>query len=260
MPRNSFFGSAGAVCFPATIIIALFAALPNCAQTLTIKKRQVIIPGQRAVVADERLAALRAQPDIKAPLVQRLRYGRVVGIIGPARAGREGMRFFPVAVSRNTQGWVLADAVIRPRHAADAARLVKVMNETSDIFTRARLARLCADEFRGMSVAPRALLILGTAAEQAAARLSRNARRTINDASDEDGEGLPGQREYALNYVGLDRYNRIGVTFDYDQSAKRLIYDGSAYREILRKYPRSAEAKEARERWETLKKSLVSKR
>jgi hypothetical protein len=56
-----------------------------------------------------------------------------------------------------------------------------------------------------------------------------------------------------LNYAGLDRYNRIGITFDYDTAAERIVYDGAAYRELLRKYPRSAEANEARQRLEGFK-------
>ena len=63
------------------------------------------------------------------------------------------------------------------------------------------------------------------------------------------------EREYMLNYVGLDRYNKLGITFDYDEASKRLVYDGGAYREIMKKYARSAEATEAKARLETLKAS-----
>jgi hypothetical protein len=58
-----------------------------------------------------------------------------------------------------------------------------------------------------------------------------------------------------LNYVGLDRYNKLGITFDYDEASERLLYDGGAYYEILRNYPRSQEAIEARARLERLKQS-----
>ena len=54
-----------------------------------------------------------------------------------------------------------------------------------------------------------------------------------------------------LNFVGLDRYNKLGVMFNYDND--RLVYDGAAYREILQKYPHSAEAAEARTLLEKLK-------
>ncbi|MBV9925687.1 MAG: hypothetical protein JOZ96_11770 [Acidobacteria bacterium] len=49
---------------------------------------------------------------------------------------------------------------------------------------------------------------------------------------------------------GLDRYRRLGVVFDFDATSKSYRYDGAAFREILRKHPRSPEAAEARKRLE----------
>lgn len=251
MPRKKSFCSAFlAVCFTATLISTL-APLAQ-AQTITLKKRKQLISGQRAIVFDDQLAALRTQPNLKAPLIQRLRYGRVVGIRSSVRKGPDGMRFFLVSISRNTSGWLLADAVIRPRHPDDAARLSKLLGETDDLYARMRLARLCADEFRGLPVAQQALLTLAEAAEQAAVRLSREAQRRIAGVIENAGSSI-NQREYALNYSGLDRYNRIGVTFDYDQSQQRFVYDGAAYRELLRYYPRSTNAQQVRERLAKLK-------
>jgi hypothetical protein len=156
------------------------------------------------------------------------------------------VKFFRVAVSRNTGGWVLADAVIRPGVAADAERLMMLIGETEDDFTKARLARLCAGEFRSTNFAPKALMILGETAEGAAERLSRDAKRRVGD--DDSGAGPNAgltKRDFMLNYAGLDRYNRIGVTFDYDATSDRIVYDGAAYRELLRRYPRSPEAQAA---------------
>ena len=64
--------------------------------------RKVFVPGTRAVVFDERLAALRARPDVKAPLTQRLRRGRRIGILATLTT-RSGAKFYRVAVSRNTR-------------------------------------------------------------------------------------------------------------------------------------------------------------
>jgi hypothetical protein len=207
-------------------------------------KRIVFVPGQRAVVFDERISALRAQPDLKAPLRQRLRRGRVVGIIGAAK-NRSGARFLRVAISRNTRGWILADAVARRGDLADAERMMGLIEETGDDFTKMRLARLCADEYRATKFAPRALLLLGKAAEGVADRLTREAKRRIGN---EESIGGLKRRFYFMNYAGLDRYNRIGVTFDYDETEDRMIYDGKANRELLRRYPRSAEASVVREK------------
>jgi hypothetical protein len=88
------------------------------------------------------------------------------------------------------------------------------------------------------------LLILGKAVEAVADRLTREAKRRIGD---EESIGGLKRRFYFLNYAGLDRYNRLGVTFDYDEAEDRMIYDGKAYRELLRRYPHSGEAREARQ-------------
>ena len=49
-------------------------------------------------------------------------------------------------------------------------------------------------------------------------------------------------------YNGLDRYNKQGVTFIYDRTARTFRYDGASWREIIRRYPQSPEAAEARQR------------
>jgi hypothetical protein len=231
------------------LALATVAAITATAQS----ERKIYLPGQRAVIFDERLSALRARPDVKAPLKQRMRRGRRVGVLG-ANTAKDGLKFFRVAVSRNTSGWVLADAVIRPGVAADAERLMGLIEETRDEFTKARLARLCADEFRAANFAPKALMILGETAEGAAEKLSRDANRRVseNDSGAGPNAGLT-KRDFLLNYAGLDRYNRIGVTFDYDATSDRIVYDCAAYRELLRRYPRSAEAQTASERLERLK-------
>lgn len=233
----------------AALALALAAVLTAQAQS----RRNLFVPGQRAVVFDERLSALRAQPDVKATLEQRLRRGRRVGVFGAATS-KDGAKFLRVAVSRNTRGWVLADAVIRPGVAADAEKLMSLIEETRDEFTKARLARLCADEFRSTKFAPKALLILGETAESLTDRLTRGAKSRVEGASQNAAPHSGStRRDFMLNYVGLDRYNRIGVTFDYDAASDRIVYDGAAYRELTRRYPKSLEAKDVGARLAGLK-------
>lgn len=231
--------------FSTLCVLTLFCiSLPAIAQTFPVKKRKLTIPGQHAVVYDERLSALRAEPDVKAQLISRLHRNREVGIIGAARSSNGGPLFYPVAISRNVRGWVIAEALARPQRKPDATRLMSLLEGTKDDFSRVRLARLCADQYRGLELAPQALLTLGEAAERAATKLSRDAQKRIGDPGEALDKNLS-EREYLLNYVGLDRYNKLGVTFDYDQENSGLVYDGGAYREILKKYPRSAAAQEA---------------
>jgi hypothetical protein len=44
--------------------------------------------------------------------------------------------------------------------------------------------------------------------------------------------------------------NRQGVLFTFDRDVKRFHYDGAAWREIVQRYPNSAEADEARKKLE----------
>jgi hypothetical protein len=241
------------VCY-ATAITIIVVFTYTSAQTYPLKKRKQVMAGQRAVVYDERLSALRTQPDVKAQLISRLRRDRKVGIIGTPRNVNGGPMFYPIAISRNVRGWIMAEALARPQQAQDAARLMDLIKDTQDEFGRVRLARLYATQYRGKETAPRALLILGQTAEQAATKLSREAHKRVGESDGVLDKHLSG-RAYMLNYVGLDRYNKLGITFDYDEASERLLYDGGAYYEILRNYPRSQEAIEARARLERLKQS-----
>ena len=47
---------------------------------------------------------------------------------------------------------------------------------------------------------------------------------------------------YFMNFNGLDRYRRLGIDFVFDAATKQYHYDGASWREIVRRYPRSAEA------------------
>jgi hypothetical protein len=231
--------------------ILLILTLPFCAQVWA--QRSNVVPGRRAIVFDERISVLRVQPDLKAPLRQRLRRGRVVGILGTTRQNN-GARFLRVAISRNVQGWILADAVARPGRLADAERLMGLIEETREDFAKLKLARLCADSYRSTRFAARALLILGETAESAANRLTRDAKRRLGE------EDSMKRRLFFLNDTGLDRYNRIGVTFDYEEAGDRIIYDGKAYRELLRRYPRSEESKAARKKLDSPQKTQNDKK
>lgn len=219
---------------PGLILFLSITSIPAQAQT----RRKVYVPGQRAIVVDERLSVLRTQPDIKATMLQRLRRGRAIGILA-SRKTKGGEIFWRVAVSRNVRGWVLAESAVKAGSVVDAERLLKLIEDSDDEFIKARLAKLCADEFRLTIVAPRCLLKLIETAELVAERLTRDAKRRIGDQ--EPGTGL-NKRAYFLNFAGLDRYNRIGVMFDYNAEADKIVYDGEAFLSLQRRYPKSAEA------------------
>jgi hypothetical protein len=207
-------------------------------------KRRVPAGGQRAVVVDERLAALREEPSLSAPLVQRLGRGRLVAVVGAARAG-DGVNFYRVAVTRRTRGWLQVESVVAPARAHEDERLLRLIQGSED-FDRITRARIFLDEFPRSPLRPIVLLLFGVEAEEAAARLSRDAGRRLKETELRAG-GAP-LRSYFLNFNELDRYRRQGVAFTFDETTRQFHYDGASWRELLRRYPRSPEAAEARKR------------
>lgn len=226
-------------------LCALTVALLVPASLASAQRRSGFRGGvRRAVVVDERLAALRTEPRLDAPLEQRLGRGRAVHIVG-ARRAPDGVTFYRVAATRRTRGWLQAESVVSPALAGDDERLLRLVRD-SEGFDRVGRARIFLDTFPKSALRPTALLLLGEAAEQAADELSREATRRLDEREMTAG-GAP-IHSYFMNYNGLDRYNRQGVTFIYDRAARVFRYDGAAWREIMRRHPRSAEAEQARAR------------
>jgi hypothetical protein len=211
---------------------------------LSGQKPRIPSGGRVAVVIDERLSALRTAPSLSARLEQRLSRGRYVAILGTQRTA-DGLTFYEVKVTRRKRGWLQAGALVSASSAADDDRLLRLLRGSEDFDVIAR-ARIFLDTFPRSPLRPAVLLLYGDAAEEAAARLSRDAGRRLNHAEIAAG-GAP-EFSYFMNFNGLDRYNRQGIRFVFDPTAKRFHYDGSAWREIVRRYPQSAGAVEARKR------------
>ncbi len=232
----------------ATVFVLALTLIPT-PLSHTQRRRRALTGGRAAVVVDERLSALRDAPRLDANLLARLGRGRVVGVAG-ARVSRGGVTFLRVSVTRRTGGWVQADALVRPSVAGEDARLLRLVRGSAE-FDRLARARIFLDAFPRSPLRPAALLVFGDAAEEAAARLSRDAARRL-DAREMEAGGAT-LASYFLNFNGLDRLNRLGVKFDFDGATKQFRYDGAAWREILTRHPRSPEAAEARRRLEVLK-------
>ncbi len=224
-----------------SLVILLWSAPRARAQ-----KPRIPPGGHLAVVADERLAALRRAPEPTARLLRRLSRGRLVSIRRTSRS-RDGLLFHFVAVTRRTSGWLQSEAVIASWRAGDDQRLFQLI-EGDDDFDRVARARIFLDAFPRSPSRAQVLLLFGDAAEAAAKKLSREAGNRFKK-SEIPENGAP-EFSYYLNYSGLDRYNRQGVIFTFDRSAKQFHYDGAAWREILKRYPKSPEAVEARKRLE----------
>jgi len=210
-------------------------------QTFAIAQRKPPVGGRLAVVIDERLAALRATPQLNGRLVRRLGRGRMVAIRS-AKTSADGITFFLVNVTSRTHGWIQREAVASPTRISDDRRLL-LMIEHSQGFDRISRARIFLDHFTRSPLRPEVLLLLGDTAEQLAKQLSTDAARRLKDDPGEAPEF-----SYYLNYTGLDRYNRQRVGFVFDQSTKRFHYDGATWRELIRRYPKTPQGDEAKKR------------
>lgn len=231
-----------------TIFAFSLIVLSCFSPSLRAQQRRVPAGGQRAVIVEERLAALRDEPRLAARLLQRMSRGRMVAITATKRSP-EGVTFYRVAVTRRTRGWLQSDAVVLPGRAGDDERLLRLVRASED-FDRIVRARIFLDLFPKSTWRPAILMIYAEAAEEAAGKLSRDAARRLEEREMAAG-GAP-VFSYFMNFNGLDRYNRQGITFVFDQQSKRFRYDGESWREIVRRYPRSPEAEEARKRLESL--------
>jgi hypothetical protein len=208
---------------------------------LFAQKRKAPTGGRLAVVVDERLSALRSTPRLSGKLVRRLGRGRLVAIRA-ARTDRDGIVFLLVNVSSRTHGWIQREAIVSASYPGDDQRLLHLIKSSADYDLIAR-SRIFLEDFPHSSLRAEVLLLLGDTAEEMSNKLSRDASRRLGERPD-----FAPEFSYYLNYNGLDRYNRQGIAFVFDASAKRFHYDGAAWREILRRYPKSPEAKEAQQR------------
>jgi hypothetical protein len=218
------------------------------ASSVAAQQRRVPEGGPRAVVVDERLALVLDAPEFSANLLRRISRGRAVAVKGAKRSS-DGIVFYRVSLTRRTGGWIQSEAVVSLVRKDDDERLVRLI-ESSQHFDRIVRARIFLDMFQKSPLRPRVLMLYGEAVEKVAGKLSREAVRRLNEKEMEAG-GAPAF-SYFLSYNGLDRYRRQGIAFVFDRMRKLFHYDGASWREIVRRYPRSPEAEEARRNLDAL--------
>ena len=224
---------------PRKLTLCLF--LICVCQTFAIAQRRPPAGGRLAVVVDERLAALRATPQLNGRLVRRLGRGRMVAIRS-AKITADGITLLLVNVTSRTHGWIQREAVASPSRTGDDQQLLRLI-EHSQGFDRLSRARIFLDHFTRSPLRPEVLLLLGDTAEELAKQLSTDAARRLKD-----NPGDAPDFSYYLNYTGLDRYNRQRIGFIFDRSTKRFHYDGATWRELIRRYPKTPQSGEAKKR------------
>ena len=131
-----------------------------------------------------------------------------------------------------------------------------LIENSRDGVDKITLCRLIIGHFSKSRLVPRAMLLLGEEAERAAQTLSERTRRRLAEVHSTDAS----LREYYLSDAGLDRYSRLGIVFDFNESSGNFSYDLKAYREIIRRFPNGEEAKLARQHLDLASRKTVQAR
>src|SRR5678815_2954343 len=105
------------------LLFILFLQLTGFAQ----KKPPSV--GRLAVVVDERLAALRATPQLNGRLVRRLSRGRLLAVRS-IKTSADGISFFLVNVSSRTHGWIQREALVSPSRTGDDQILLTLIERS----------------------------------------------------------------------------------------------------------------------------------
>jgi len=224
-----------------SVLLLILSVVLIQAQTRSHRPTQV---GRIAVVVDERLSALRSSPSLSGKLLHRISRGRLVAILARS-VSSEGVIFYQVRLTTRTRGWMQREAVVSAARNSDDQSLLNLIRSSQE-FDRLVRAKIFLDTFRHSPLRPQVLLLYAEAAESAAAKLSREAVRRID--LNETAGGTAPAFSYFLNYSGLDRYNRQGVRFVFDEQTREFHYNGWAWSQIIALYPRSPEAEQARKR------------
>lgn len=238
------------IVFNAIIIATIVTPPATCGAQRADTQRHAT----KAIVTDDRLSALRRTPDLKGTVTRRLHLGRKVWILSEHKGRRDEPTFFRVAVSKRTIGWLHAGALSMPGRKGDDEKLFGSIRSATDSFDRLTLCKLFLDNFSHSPLFAEVMFTLGDEAERAAATLStRSTRRLAKLDLPEKGSR---SRDYYLSDSGLDRYSRLGIVFEFDPGSEQYVYDGKAFRELVRRYPGHRLSEDARTRLAAIEQRL----
>lgn len=210
--------------------------------------------GKTAVVMDETLSVLRDRPSLFGTPIQRMRRGRQVRILDVTEA--DGVRFFKITAPPSSSGWVQGDAVFGSFRKDDEERLARLV-QASTGFEQVEAAIHFFNMYPNSPLRPAILLLFGDIIEDTAAKLSRDAGNRL--VRREMAASAAPQHSYFLNYVGLDRYRRLGITFLFNSSTLLFHYDGKTWKELVEKYPDTPESIEGRKRISVMSEKMERK-
>jgi hypothetical protein len=239
-------------------LLLVFSCFGLEAQKRYVKPKSKPVTGQKseinsnkAIVIDERLAVLRNAPSLFARPIQRMRRGRVVMILESKEA--DSVTFYRVLTVPKTQGWVQKEAVAGRFRRGDDERLARLV-QASDGFEQIERARIFLENFSDSPFRPSILLLFGDLMEEIALKMSADAARRLS-RREMAASGAP-LHSFYLNYSSLDRYQRLGIGFVFNTRTNLFHYDGTSWREIIKKSPATNEAREAQRRLDALKEKM----
>lgn len=209
----------------------------------------------KAFVIDDRLSALRREPGLQSEVIRRLRPGHTVFIITTTKPRADQPRFCRIAVTRRTRGWIHEAALAVQGRAGEDQRIMKLIESTGDGPDRILLCRILIERFSQSRLVSKALLTMGDEAGRAGQALNQRARKRVAEVVGDNANAS--SRDYFMNDVGLDRYSKLHIVFDFNESTSEYVYDGRAYRELLRRFPDGEEAKLARQRLELARQKMA---
>lgn len=240
------------------LLLLIFLNFHAQSQKRVIKPKPKTPPVQKtetnsdkAIVVDERLAVLRSAPSLFAKPIQRMRRGREVTIFEARES--DGVTFYRVKATLNTQGWVQKEAVAGKFRRGDDERLARLVQASSG-FDQIERAQIFLENFADSPFRPSILLLFGDLMEEIALKMSADAAKRLS-RREMAASGAP-LHSFYLNFSSLDRYQRLGIGFVFNKNTRLFHYDGKTWREIIQKSPASDEAKEAQKRLDALKEKM----
>jgi hypothetical protein len=246
-PKETLF-----LCFALAIFVnSAFAqkTRPNTVSKVVAKPSTPM--GSYGIVIDERLSVLRTEPSFFSNEIQRMRVGRRVLISGIKQ--NEGVTFYKIRALPNFSGWVQSDSIVSKTKMGDDERLAKIV-QAIDGFDQIELALVFLENFPKSNLSASILLLFGDLIEEQARKLSTDAgKRLIRREMAATSAPL---HSFYLNYVGLDRYRKLGIVFLVNVETKQFHYNGRSWEEIIKKFPNSQEASEAKKRIDLLKEKI----
>ena len=127
----------------------------------------------------------------------------------------------------------------------------------TEIFDRMLLCKLVIEKFSNSKLVPKAMVLFAGDAERIASLLNRTAQKHLKTLDKENDRAS--LRDYYLSDASLDRYTRLGVHFDYLAKRGEYLYDGQAHRDLVKRFPKSEEAAEARKQLEITQQKMAQK-